>query len=183
MKRSTVALDRVGVLIVGLALVAVGGGAALWQTDRLPFALSELDLSVLTDRQTEPWWPWALLGVGVVLILLLLLTLVKRIPSTGPDELSLDVVGEPEGTSTLDLRAVTRKAADAARGVHGVKSARSRLRVERSGKRKVSVITVAVRAEERAILRSVVRDLGEVRTAIAQVVGDDTVGVRILVDS
>ncbi|MBY6684830.1 hypothetical protein HQ305_01885 [Rhodococcus sp. BP-149] len=183
MKRTTVFFDRLGVLIIGLALVAVGGGAALWQRDRLPFELTEVDASVVTDAQDQQWWPWALLGAGVLIALLVVFSLVRRLPSSAGRTLSLPVTGDPDGRVTVDLRSVAHRAADTAREVDGVKSARARLRHERSDGRRVPVITVVVRAEESASLRIVAEKLTDVRSAVASVVGDGAVGVRVLLSA
>ena len=178
MKRSTVVLDRLGVLIIGLAVAALGVAAVLWKQDRL--GIESIDASSVVDLQDQQWWPWALLGAGVLVALLVLLSLLRRLPSSSGRDLALPVTDEPDGTVTVDLRAVTKKAAEAARAVDGVKSARSRFRRERISGRRVPVITVIVRAEKGASTATVARDLGDVRSAVASVVSDDAVGVRVL---
>lgn len=183
MKRSTIFFDRLGVLIIGLALAAVGAGAALWQRDQLPVDIAALDLSSVTDLQQESWWPWALLGVGIVIVLLVLLSLIRRLPAASGRSATLPSTVDLDGTVTVDLRAVTKRAVLAARNIDGVRSARGKLRRERSGKSRIPVITLIVRASEDADLRSVATGVAELRSSVASVVGDDTVGVRVLLGS
>ncbi|MBY6367438.1 hypothetical protein [Rhodococcoides corynebacterioides] len=183
MKRSTAFFDRLGVLILGAALVALGVGAALWQQGSLPFELDSLNVGAVADRQSDSWWPWALGGAGVVLVLLLLWSLLRRLPSSAGRELTLSSDPSVPGSVTVDLRAVTKQAADVARDLPGIRSARSRLRWERSDGSRVPVITVLARTEADASLATAATDLATVRRHVAAVVGDNAVAVRVLLSS
>lgn len=187
MKRSTVFFDRLGVLIVGLAVLAVGAGAALWQQDRLTFAPDALDAGPILDLTEQPWWPWALIGAGVVVALLALWSLLRRIPSGRTRRIALSSSASPRGTVTLELTAVASRAAEVAKSVHGVKSARSRLRAEKTAVGgRTPVITVLVTCEPTVDPASIADEMGELRRQVAGVIGDAAeadarVGIRVLV--
>lgn len=183
MKRSTAFFDRLGVLILGAALVALGVGAALWQRGSLPFALDTLDVGVVADRQQDAWWPWALGGAGVVLVLILLWSLLRRLPSSAGRDLTLSADPSVPGSVTIDLRAVAKQAADVARELPGIRSARPRLRWERVDGTRIPVISIIARTEAEASPAAAATELATVRRHVAAVVGDGAVAVRILLST
>lgn len=85
MTRGLRAWNRVAALVVGLALVAVGGGAVAWWHGDLtrwwPGAPERVEVSGLTPP-TDGWWGWALLGAGVVLVVLGLWWLLAHLRGT-----------------------------------------------------------------------------------------------------
>lgn len=72
MTRLTIGIDRFAAIVLGLVLLAVGGGAAAWQLGVIPDAPDELDLGPVLDLTDQGWWQWALAGAGLVLGLLAL---------------------------------------------------------------------------------------------------------------
>ena len=75
MNRAAAGVERVAVLLVGLALLVVGAAAAAWERDWIPGAVERVDASALVDRTGERWWPWVVGLLGLVLVVLGLLWL------------------------------------------------------------------------------------------------------------
>ncbi|SDS40393.1 hypothetical protein [Jiangella sp. DSM 45060] len=68
MNRVTAGAERLAVLVVGLALLALGAAAAAWELDWIPDAVDRLDVSALLGRTDESWWPWAVGLLGLLLL-------------------------------------------------------------------------------------------------------------------
>lgn len=75
MNRAVAGAERIAVLLVGLALLALGAATVAWERDWIPDAVDRLDVSALLDRTGESWWPWAVGLLGLVLVVLGLLWL------------------------------------------------------------------------------------------------------------
>ncbi|MBB5790458.1 hypothetical protein [Jiangella mangrovi] len=78
MNRAAAGAERIAVLVVGLALLVLGAGAAAWERDCIPDAVDavdQLDVSALLDRTDESWWSWAVGLLGLLLVVIGLLWL------------------------------------------------------------------------------------------------------------
>ncbi len=85
MSRATVALDRVLVLVLGLVLLAGGAWVVAWSSGRLPagwWSTSTFSLGLPTAWTAAAWWPWAVLGVGLLLVLVGLLWFLRHFRSS-----------------------------------------------------------------------------------------------------
>lgn len=122
MSRSTVALDRVVTVVVGLSLIAAGAAGIWWWSDRSPMAPTVSTAST-TDLIEMAWWPWASAAVGVILVLLGLRWILSHLRRHNVSTLHLN--GSGRG-GRLDVAAskVAGAAADAFSDTLGVRSAR-----------------------------------------------------------
>ncbi|WP_305092418.1 hypothetical protein [Prescottella sp. R16] len=89
MKRGPAALNRILVLVVGLALAAVGAAALAWDRDvtAVRDAVGRVDRERVTALPDQSWWTWALgatLAVCVVLgVTVLAVDLIRRRVAAG----------------------------------------------------------------------------------------------------
>ena len=65
MTRTVTALDRVVVLIVGVALAVVGVGALTWHTGLIHGLPQIITAPALVNAVETPWWRWAVAGAGL----------------------------------------------------------------------------------------------------------------------
>ncbi|MCL2533579.1 MAG: hypothetical protein FWE39_05365, partial [Nocardiaceae bacterium] len=93
MKRGAAVINRLLVLVVGLALAVAGAGALAWDRGvaTVRKAASHLDRDQVAAVPDQPWWHWALgaavaicLVLGVV-VLVIDLTRRRAAPSTMPE--------------------------------------------------------------------------------------------------
>lgn len=70
MNRAAAGAERIAVLLVGLALLVLGAGAAAWERDWIPDAVDRVDASALLGRTDEQWWPWVVGLLGLLLVVL-----------------------------------------------------------------------------------------------------------------
>ena len=126
MTRRLAGLDRALVLLAGLALLVVGGGAVAWWLGRLAVVGPVLDAGWLPDLVRTGWWPWASTAGAVVLAVLGLRWLVAHVPPRGPSRVALDGSGEG-GRLDADLGVVAQQAASALAAAPGLTGARGRV--------------------------------------------------------
>lgn len=121
MRRSTIAFDRFAAFVAAVVLLAAGAAAIIWWWGIFSQVPDTVDLSGVQDLSAQPWWPWAVGIVGVVLVLLGLRWLFAHVPNRGVGELKL-----PGSNGQGKLRAsagpVGKAAAVALEGVPGVRS-------------------------------------------------------------
>ncbi|MGL5817902.1 MAG: hypothetical protein ACRCYR_10090 [Phycicoccus sp.] len=122
MRRRTVALDRVAVLLTGLLLLAVGVAGLVWWRGDLGLS-GPVDTTVVTDATEQPWWPWAVGAAGVLLVALGLRWLAAHLRSSRVGDLRLPGSG-PQGRLTADVGPVARAAGESLAATPGVRSAR-----------------------------------------------------------
>jgi hypothetical protein len=102
--------DRLVVLVVGIALLALGLLAIDWRTGTVWNLDPRLDLAGLRRAVDSGWWPWIAALVGVLLVLLALRWVLALLPGRGPGHVRLPG-SDQRGTLELDLRAVASVAA------------------------------------------------------------------------
>lgn len=130
MSRTTITLDRVVTLLVGLALVAAAVLAAGWWYDWwpwMPSAVTTADAQQLTERR---WWPWALAGAAMLLFLLGLRWLVAHAPSRPVGDLRLPGSGQ-QGRLQVNAGSAVSAACAALENRHDVRRARGTVRKDR----------------------------------------------------
>lgn len=126
MSRLTVAVDRLGALLLGLVLAVGGAAVAIWGTDRVSPLTSTLDLSRLQRATTESWWPWVVGLGGVAAVLLGLRWLVAHVPNRRSGPLRLPGTSRA-GRLSADGGSAADAAAEAFASTPGVASARGTL--------------------------------------------------------
>lgn len=107
-------VDRLVVLLVGLALLAVGLLGLDWRYDGLSDVTDlpeRLDTSPTADVVTTTWWPWAAAAGGIVLGLVGLWWLLAHLRRPGPASRRLAGSG-PTGVLDVDLRSVASACAE-----------------------------------------------------------------------
>ncbi|WP_137292875.1 hypothetical protein [Nocardioides dongxiaopingii] len=110
MTRRLLLLDRLAVLVVGLALVALGLLAADWQHGWVLHLDDRLDTGRLDDVLDAAWWPWTLAAAGVVLGLAGLAWLLAHLRRSGPSVLRLRA-SDGSGHVEADLASAATAAA------------------------------------------------------------------------
>lgn len=182
MSRRTVLLDRIALLLVGLALIALGVTGLLWwlAVDRnVPVGswAPRLSTAGLREYLHTPWWPWAIGGAGLVLVLLGLRWLLAHLLRNGIDELRLDGSG-PSGQLVAAGSPIMAAAAQWIRQTPGVRSATGRFEVDRG----TPVARLDVTVEPRADLARVGAACATVNRDISAVLRRPDVRCLVVVD-
>lgn len=121
MTRTLAGIDRLLALLLGLALVATGVAAIVWQSGWYHRAPDSLTAPWLSSATAAPWWPWAAGIGGLVLILLALRWLVAHLPHRRATGVKL-AGSDRTGRLTADLAALAGAAADVLADTPGVRS-------------------------------------------------------------
>lgn len=145
MTRTAVTIDRIATAAAGLLLLLVGAAAIVFATDLVTGIPDTVTAPGLTSAVSEPWWPWAVLGVSILLIALALRWLLTHKPAPRVDTVRLDG-STPQGRLTADLGAVANTAADALAATPGIHRAKGRAVRERD--RTTLTFTVVVDTPE-----------------------------------
>ena len=127
MKRATASVDRTSTAVVGLALIALGGGAIAWERGELS-GRERLDAAFVDTAVDTGWWPWALGAAAIVLVLLGLWWLLAHLPrrSVGTVAFASTVDSDVDGRLSVDLGTAARSAAKSLAAHEGVVSATGR---------------------------------------------------------
>lgn len=111
MTRSLLALDRVLVLVVGLALLAGGLLALDWRYQVVFSSYADtLSTSRTEDVMTSAWWPWAFAAGALVFGLLALWWLLAHLRRQGPTTVRTSQSNET-GRIEVDVRSLASAAA------------------------------------------------------------------------
>lgn len=163
MKRATASVDRTSTALVGLALIALGGGAIAWERGKLP-GRERLDAAFVDTTVDAGWWPWALGAAAIVLVLLGLWWLLAHLPrrSVGTVAFASTADADVDGRLSVDLGTAARSAAKSLATHEGVVSATGRSVSDR-GQRVVEIT---------ATLDPAVTSLDKVAGAAAQMRND-----------
>ncbi|MGB2722075.1 MAG: hypothetical protein WBG53_12740 [Rhodococcus sp. (in: high G+C Gram-positive bacteria)] len=163
MKRATASVDRTSTAVVGLALIALGGGAIAWERGELP-GRERLDAAFVDTAVDAGWWPWALGAAAIVLVLLGLWWLLAHLPrrSVGTVAFASTADADVDGRLSVDLGTAARSAAKSLATHEGVVSATGRSVSDR-GQRVVEIT---------ATLDPAVTSLDKVAGAAAQMRND-----------
>ncbi|MDV6260475.1 hypothetical protein [Rhodococcoides yunnanense] len=163
MKRATASLDRTSTGVVGLALIALGGGAIAWERGKFP-GRERIDAAFVDTTVDAGWWPWALGAAAIVLVLLGLWWLLAHLPrrSVGTVAFASTPDSDVDGRLSVDLTTAAKSAAKSLAAHEGVVSASGRSVSDR-GERVVEVT---------ATLDPTVASLDTVSAAAAQTRND-----------
>ncbi|WP_052070602.1 hypothetical protein [Rhodococcoides fascians] len=163
MKRATASLDRTSTAVVGLALIALGGGAIAWERGKFP-GRERIDAAFVDSTVDAGWWPWALGAAAIVLVLLGLWWLLAHLPrrSVGTVAFASTADSDVDGRLSVDLTTAAKSAAKSLAAHEGVVSASGRSVSDR-GERVVEIT---------ATLDPAVTSLDTVSAAAAQTRND-----------
>ena len=127
MKRATASVDRTSTAVVGLALIALGGGAVAWERGKFS-GRERLDAAFVDTAIDAGWWPWALGAAAIVLVLLGLWWLLAHLPrrSVGTVSFAATADTDVDGRLSVDLGSAARSAAKSLAAHDGVVSATGR---------------------------------------------------------
>lgn len=129
MSRATVAVDRVVLTLIALVLLGAGVGGILWWSGRL--AVSDtVDLKSLAPVTHQPWWPWAVGALAVVLVLLGLRWLAAHLPDRGVSQLVL-AGSDASGRLVVDASSAVAAAAHHLEQTPGVTGVRGLIQQDR----------------------------------------------------
>lgn len=174
MTRSLATLDRLAVLLVGLAAVVVGAAAVLWQLDLSDRVRGTVTASWLTTATTQGWWPWAVGAAGVLLVLLALRWLLAHVPGRRLTDVRLRG-GNKTGRLTADLSALAAAGADSVLATPGVRSASGKA-VDDRGRR---TLQLTVTLDPTADLAVVVAATDQACRDLGAALGDPDTATRV----
>lgn len=174
MSRRLAGLDRFLVALVGLALVALGVLAVLWERDLVSWLEPEIATPGLTTAAGAGWWPWAVGVAGIVLVVLALQWLTAHVSRSRVGWSNLPG-SSGSGRLSTDLGAVANAAAGVLQETPGVSGSSGSARRERG--RRTIVLTVA--AESPADVPAVVEAVESMHRDLAKVLPDPSVAVRV----
>lgn len=172
MTRLATSFDRLAAVVFGLALIVMGAGMLVWNTNLIPGTPETLSAPGLVTAAGTDWWPWAVAGVGVVLVLTALRWLFVHTPKAKVKALRLSA-GDA-GSVSANLGEVANAAARALEQRPDVHSAKGRAVIDRGTR----TIDLAVTAYSATRLRAVAEAIDTVNGQIAGVVGDTPIATR-----
>lgn len=173
MTRTAIALDRLVVLVVGLALSAIGVGALLWPTGLVPDAPELITAPALVNAINTPWWRWAVAGAGLVCVVVALRWIVAHLPALGTSPIRLHEAADL-GTVSIDPRALAEAAADALERHPAVRTAKGKVVTDR-GTRTIELAVTSAHPDE---LPTVVNAVDNTCADIARATGQMPLSVR-----
>ena len=176
MTRTASTLDRIAAALIGLLVIAVGAGALIWNTTLSSGFPDRITAAPLMSATSQPWWPWAVAGAGVLLVIIGVRWLLTHTPAAKTKPLPLHDADD-RGTITVDLTAVVDAAAYALAQRPDVRSAKGKAVIDR-GTRTLD-LTVSVAAEEN--LSELTDAIDAVCADLARATGDPTLATRTTV--
>ncbi|MGL5859266.1 MAG: hypothetical protein ACRC35_12850 [Angustibacter sp.] len=178
MSRSTLAVDRVVTLLLGVLLLALGVGAIVWWTGRAPVLdrlLDQVELGGVAAVTERPWWPWVLAGAGALLVLAGLRWAFAHRPGRSVDQLSLPG-SQAHGRLRSDASSAVGCAAQLLRQVRGIRNARGAVVHDRG--QLVARVTATI--DPASDIGDVVAACDEVAVDLAQVLSRDDLSSLVL---
>jgi hypothetical protein len=166
MTRLATTVDRLAALVFGLAMIAIGAGLLVWNTNWIPHTPEVITAPELVSASQTDWWPWVVAAVGLLLVLVALRWLLTHTPKSRVKQLRL-VVGEA-GTVTADIGDVASAAARALEASTDAHSARGRAVIDRG----VRTIDLTVTAQTPNSLTGLIAAVDDVGAKTAGVLGD-----------
>lgn len=170
--RRTAPIDRTITLLVGLALVAGAAAVVAWREDIL-ISDPTLDLSWLSERFDEVWWPWTVGIAGGLLVLFGLALAIAHLPRRAVSVVRAS--GSHDEAGLVDSEVLVSTVRDRILEIDGVRSARGRIRRER----RQLVMSFVVTVDPAVSLRQTVSDLDQAALMGAQIARRDDLAYRI----
>ena len=174
MSRTLAALDRVLLVLLGVAALIVGVAAVVWQADLWDRLSGPVHAPWLRRAAAQDWWPWAVGAGGVVLVLLALWWLLAHLSRRKLGEVRL-AGSSTAGKLTADLSALAAAAADAVLDTPGVRSA-SGTALDDRGRR---TLQLTVTIDPTADLPTVITGTDRVCRALTHALGDPNTAARV----
>ncbi|WP_072690596.1 hypothetical protein [Rhodococcus marinonascens] len=177
MTHRTAAVNRLIVLVVGLALLGVGGYAIAWDL-KVPIVrewVSRYDRDLVSRLPEQGWWVWALVAtvvVGLVFgIILLALDLTRR--RTSPV-----AVPDPEtGTYvTVDVNSIAGGVSSELAKYPGVRQTRARAVIERG----LPTLLIVVTADPTINIADFTRASEDIAAWVESTIGGEQVATQVL---
>jgi hypothetical protein len=172
--RTLTVLDRVLVLVLALALVALGVTAVVWQSGRLSQLHGTLRAPWLTAATTAGWWPWATGATGVVLVILALRWITAHITSSKVADVRM-AGSTTAGRLTVDLGALATAAAASVQDTPGVRTTSGRALNDR-GRRTIALTIIL---DPHADLTTITTATDQACTNIVTALGDSATALRV----
>lgn len=172
MTRSASTLDRLAALVFGLALIAVGVGLLVWNTNWIAGIPPMITAPGLVTAAGSGWWPWAVAAAGIVLVAIALRWLVSHTPKAKVKDLRLS--GGDGGSISVDLGEVADAAARVLAQSTQAHSAKGRAIVDRGTR----TIDLTVTAHSPTTLSALIESIDSVNTQIAGMLGDPAIATR-----
>lgn len=179
MTRGLRAWNRVAAFIVGLILVAGGAAAIAWWHGDLARWWPDAPIALDPNQYNPPtasWWPWVLLGAGVVLVIVALWWLAAHLRTTRVSSIRLSGSDE-RGTLALSTGAAVDHLGHLVRALPRVTGYRGRLVRER----KRPVLAATVRVTPDADLPELTERLTELTAEFVRASSLPDLGVRVRV--
>lgn len=179
MSRGLLLLDRLVVLLLGVAVIVSSAFVVVWGLGRWPGAPAEMDLGMARTLPEQPWWPWVLGVGGAAAVLVGLRAIVAHARRRRVRRIGLPPTADgPAGRLRLDLPAVAGAAADVlARSPH-VFAARGHLVQERDA----TVLELVARVDASADLAGLRAAVDRTRDELAVVLPAGAVHLRVRLD-
>lgn len=174
MTRTTTAVDRLLVGLVGLAALLVGVAAVIWALDVWSRVRGILTATWLSGATQQSWWPWAVGAAGVVLILLALRWLLAHSPGRKLTNARLRGSNKT-GRLTTDLSALAAAGADSVLNTPGVRSATGKA-VDDRGRR---TLQLTVTIDPTADLTVVTTATDQACQDLGAALGDPDTAIRV----
>lgn len=171
-------VDRLGTLVLGLLLLAIGVGFLAWAVVDIDNA-TVLTAPGLATAAGSAWWPWATAAAGVVFVPLGMRWLLSRGPAERPRPLTLPG-SDRTGRLTADLTSLASAAADQLSSHPAVRSAKGSAIIDR-GAPSIQLKATASSAET---LAEAVHAADDIATTATGMLGDAiVVRTRLHVDT
>ena len=174
MSRTTIAIDRVAMLVLAAILIGVGVAAIAWWFDLVTWLPARVDLSGAQDTVHQSWWPWATGAAGLVAVLVGLRWLIAHVPDRGVGNLKLTGSG-PGGKLRAAPGPVAQAAAHVLAATPGVRSASGKVLHENG--HLVARLTATI--ETRADLHAIAATADQVAADLVAVLGRDDLHCQV----
>ena len=184
MRRSTVAVDRLGTALIALLLVAVGTALLIWNTTLFNGIPEMITAPGLVDASESNWWPWAVTGIGVLLVILALRWLAAHRPTARVSRMTLSGGGDDgdsgnttPGRSTADVAAIASASARALEAHPAVVKASGKAVVERRQR----TLLIDATATSPELIGDAASAADRVAREAVTMIGDNALATRTLI--
>lgn len=179
MTRKLLGLDRLAVLLVGVALVVLGLLAIDWRQRYLLDSYADtLATGRTQDLLATSWWPWVFALVGILLGLIGLVWLLAHLRREGPTTVRMGA-SDATGRIEVDVRSVASAAATHLGTIAPVINPRGTTRVYGA----TTLVEVRGRVDPAADPGSLIEAAEACSAQVAAAFPDDRVECRVVLDA